>query len=351
MAFVFDHTDPSSLGMFSKAGRFTSEKHIIFQSKDEILNGQRKFLKVTALPHIKMDFAGKDQNHSLHEEDNKPKAVSPKKAKTPHAAPFSLQMSREDFYQSKRVKHPPPPCAFYHPKYDYVDKTPRTIAYWSKEKSKSEVFPSAKPFFSVEEASRPLPKKLSKKLVGPLPLKLQTPRSNKNHGCDPHENRFTVVEPPKVWSNTPRITTIDMKKSRGRDNQFFKTLEFAPDYEPNFEVGKKKIGSPGPKFEFNSPRKDVVHYSYCSSDNFFTPDKSEKLVTKRTREVVIDRYIPRDSDPSSPLPSFMQKSINSRMTIGTLSQKMLEINNYYDGKFQSVTSSFYSPSAARKTDL
>lgn len=54
MAFVLDANDPSNLGMFSKAGRFTSEKYIIFQKKDEILNNQRKFLKVTSLPHLKM---------------------------------------------------------------------------------------------------------------------------------------------------------------------------------------------------------------------------------------------------------------------------------------------------------
>ena len=30
MAFVNDNHDPSGLGMFSKAGRFTTEKYIIF---------------------------------------------------------------------------------------------------------------------------------------------------------------------------------------------------------------------------------------------------------------------------------------------------------------------------------
>jgi len=51
---VPDVSDPSGLGMFSKGGRFTSEKYIIFQKKDEILTNSRKFLKVTSLPHLKM---------------------------------------------------------------------------------------------------------------------------------------------------------------------------------------------------------------------------------------------------------------------------------------------------------
>jgi len=71
-----------------------------------------------------------------------------------------------------------------------------------------------------------------------------------------------------------------MKKSRGRDKQLlYKNLEFAPDYSPNFEVGKRSLGSCVPKFDMYSPRKDVAHVSYSSSDNFFDPN--EKLVTKR----------------------------------------------------------------------
>jgi hypothetical protein len=31
--------------MFSKAGRHTTEKYMVFQKKDEIIGGKRKFLK------------------------------------------------------------------------------------------------------------------------------------------------------------------------------------------------------------------------------------------------------------------------------------------------------------------
>ena len=47
-----------------------------------------------------------------------------------------------------------------------------------------------------------------------------------------------------------------MKKSRARNfNDFFKSLEYSPDYEPNFDFGKKKVTSTGPKFDLMSPRK------------------------------------------------------------------------------------------------
>ena len=52
MAFVYDQGDPSGLGMYSKAGRFTSEKYIIFQRKDDILNDQKKFKKVSSFPSL-----------------------------------------------------------------------------------------------------------------------------------------------------------------------------------------------------------------------------------------------------------------------------------------------------------
>ena len=42
--FARDETDAIS-GMFSKSGKFTTEKHIIFQHKDEILLNRKKSFK------------------------------------------------------------------------------------------------------------------------------------------------------------------------------------------------------------------------------------------------------------------------------------------------------------------
>lgn len=49
MALVNDIHDKSGQGMFSKAGRYTSEIYMIFQKKNEILYDKRKFYKVTSL--------------------------------------------------------------------------------------------------------------------------------------------------------------------------------------------------------------------------------------------------------------------------------------------------------------
>jgi hypothetical protein len=49
---VNDTNDPSGGGMFSKPGRFTSEKYIVFQKKDEIMANQRKFYKITSVLNL-----------------------------------------------------------------------------------------------------------------------------------------------------------------------------------------------------------------------------------------------------------------------------------------------------------
>ena len=52
MALVNDNNDLSGQGMFSKPGRFTSEKYMIFQKKDEIFGGDRKLLKLSSIPDL-----------------------------------------------------------------------------------------------------------------------------------------------------------------------------------------------------------------------------------------------------------------------------------------------------------
>jgi len=329
--------------MFSKAGRFTSEKYIIFQKKDEILNNQRKFLKVTSLPHLKMEFDGKDPTKSVHdEEEEKPKAT-PASKNRPKVEPFSVQVSREDFYETKKVKHPPPPCGFYNPKFDHVEKPNPTLFKYDKEKNKQPFF-STMTDFSEEEANRRLPDKKTKKLVGATPLHLQKGRDERPKTANnPHEMRFTYFEFPKNCGRSKKPLTVDMTKTMGRDYKFlYRNTEYSPDYQPNFEFGRKQLGSPGPKFEKTSSRKAVNFVSASINEDFFDMEKVETLKYRRPKTAVFNTYSSRESDPSSPLPSFMQKTINSRFAVGTVRQKALEINNFSDGRFQSVHTGFSS---------
>lgn len=46
MALINDAFDPSGMGMFSKTGRFTTEKFYILRKKDEILSTDKKTLNI-----------------------------------------------------------------------------------------------------------------------------------------------------------------------------------------------------------------------------------------------------------------------------------------------------------------
>jgi len=105
--------------------------------------------------------------------------------------------------------------------------------------------------FNEEEASRPLPNKALKKIIGPTSFRLQTLRKSAiNVVNNPHESRFDFFEVPQNCGKNKRLQNVSMTKTLPRDNKFlFKSLEYSPDYEPNFEFGKKTLGSPGAKFE------------------------------------------------------------------------------------------------------
>lgn len=49
MALISDKVDVSNNGMFSKAGRYTSEKYMIFSKKDEIIHDKRKTISIKDL--------------------------------------------------------------------------------------------------------------------------------------------------------------------------------------------------------------------------------------------------------------------------------------------------------------
>ena len=81
-----------------------------------------------------------------------------------------------------------------------------------------------------------------------------------------------------------------------------------------------------------------------SNENYFNYDydyqRPDSNVFVRPKGISIEKQLSREGDPSSSLPSFMQKGLNSRMMLKSVNQKMLEVNNYMDGRFQTISSSF-----------
>ena len=139
--------------------------------------------------------------------------------------------------------------------------------------------------------------------------------------------------------NYRRVSTASFNKSRGRVNTFYKNLEYSPDYQPNFEFGRKQLGSCGSKFEKVSPRKPFHYTSDSTNENFLDTEKVYKnekspffersvrtsflmslINYHRVNSPVLDRMISREKDPNSPFPTFMQvlsKRGISELTYGT----------------------------------
>lgn len=66
-----------------------------------------------------------------------------------------------------------------------------------------------------------------------------------------------------------KVTVINFEKVAPRNfSDFFKSLEYAPDYAPNYEFGKRRIGSTGPGFDKMSPRKP--YYKIAPSTEGYT---------------------------------------------------------------------------------
>ena len=64
MALVRNKNDHSRQDMFSKAGKFTTEKYIIFQKKEEILYNKRKTINIK-----EFNKKDKQKKKKLDEED------------------------------------------------------------------------------------------------------------------------------------------------------------------------------------------------------------------------------------------------------------------------------------------
>ena len=60
------------------------------------------------------------------------------------------------------------------------------------------------------------------------------------------------------------------------------------------------------------------------------------------------RSRPRYLNPNSKLPSFMQKRSGKRNLINSMNDKTIELNNFMDGRFQSMVSSFGLKKRAKK---
>ena len=71
MALVTDIHDASGMGMFSKAGRFTTKKYIIFQQRDEILYNKRKTINIKEFNNKEKEKREEEEKEEVNMEEMK----------------------------------------------------------------------------------------------------------------------------------------------------------------------------------------------------------------------------------------------------------------------------------------
>jgi len=339
MAIVLDRSDPNGQGMFSKAGRVTAAKYIVFQKKVEILNNQKKFIKVSSLPLMSMEQVSNPNPFKslLEEEEEKSKEKEIKKiSRKSEVTPFSRQLSRDQIDKIKGKKLSGPPTGFYNPKYAFIEKSSTILFNYNKEnKRPRSVGRSRASSISVEESElSDIPKKQSKKIVGPIQFGFQTSRERFfKPANNPHEERFIMRDFPAAFSKMRRVPSYDMGRSSGRD-QMTSREKPLPDYDPNYEIGKRGLGSSGLHFFKQLSRKPIEHKSYCMNDEFFDIDASVTLKFQKQKTVDFGKEISRDTGTSFRQTPFVTKANNSRYSNGMLSQRTMEINNISEGKLQ-----------------
>jgi hypothetical protein len=97
----------------------------------------------------------------------------------------------------------------------------------------------------------------------------------------------------------------------------------------------------------------LYRISSAASEKFFfqddvkSMDKSSKLAV-RVQTPNFTKARPRYLNPNSKLPSFMQKRSGNRNTLHQINDKMIELNNFIDGRFQTLVSGFGLKKRAKK---
>ncbi|CAD8185264.1 unnamed protein product [Paramecium octaurelia] len=339
MALIHNQNDLQN--MFSKAGKITSEKYIVFQHRDDHPVKKFKTPQSTKSPES-IKKKAHSQQESLSEADQ-----NHLKHLLKLSQPFSKQISRQIGHYTQVGNNNKASCGQYHIKYSELDKAVHSVPNYDK--TLKHTHPIEVPHRYQQDCpiDPPIVEKPKVKNESFVDLQRQIPRADIFSGRpNPHPDRFQFLNVTNQWSKIPRQPQIKLEKQLSRDQMLiYKKKEFAPDYKPNFEFGKKKLGSCGAPFYKLEQRKDILtkippytFESYFEYDEYSKKSKSQLFNSPTAPN--FNTMLEREYDQRSLLPSFMQKYTNTRLGITHLNQKMLEVNNFRDGRFLTVTSSF-----------
>ena len=120
--------------------------------------------------------------------------------------------------------------------------------------------------------------------------------------------QFNYLDVPSVSSKYRKKTVITMDKLLPRE-EIFKACEDDPDYNPNYEIRKRRVdlgvipfygGTSKGLITKKQPTKNEAMYDY---DSYYETNQSQLF--KRIPQVSLTKKLPRELDPDCGLPSFM----------------------------------------------
>jgi hypothetical protein len=190
----------------------------------------------------------------------------------------------------------------------------------------------------INEAEHPKEVEPTRKLISAISFRKQLGRASFSaQGQDVNEKRFETLNLcPSVSSLHRRVRTPSMKQYLPRDNRTFKTLEFLPTYTPKFDFIMKDLGKTGMPFhrQLSKPSMEIKTMNDLVYEHTDAP-----LLRPRVSSPDFALTTSRHSKSGTPLPTFMHYNA-SRLSVQGVNHKMLEMNHFADGEFQTVYSGF-----------
>jgi len=126
---------------------------------------------------------------------------------------------------------------------------------------------------------------------------------------DEEGKQFNYLDTPSVSSKYRPIRVASMKKALPRKS-IFDTCDDDPDYEPNYEIRKRKVNLGIMRFDSSTGKDTSSKRSTTANEGLYKYNEytssNKSMIFKRTQIVNFDLNLPREFDPNSGLPSFMQ---------------------------------------------
>jgi hypothetical protein len=389
-----------SNGMYSRAGRNSTEKFHILLKKDEILNGQNRKLKIK-------DMYTPDYNPYKNQTDNEIDMfnIEPVEKKLKKEEKILMIKGKgstkeknaiAEYLEMRKVhkrSFENPSCTKYNPKCEYLWKRTLTGPTWDKAPLRNQKRRlrrrdgNGKEYELVETKYDDVKFYLSHTDFKPqgknfVDLKRQTQRAEfgahsdvriRNiHSAD-STNRDIKTADTKKPETSPGGKKLNMTVAAHSANKKWIKIQ-APDFKKTMSreqlekvYGDKRTIIPFsfPNFKWTKPKSIMLvkfdkkvhkreshslrpnHKSYANDLNYEPFKNMEKMSQyKRTPGVDFNKITSRP-EGNDPLPSYMRQ-IFSRQSTSMLNEKALKMNNYADGNFYYTSNTFWPKKSFNK---